>query len=441
MLHICPCSVLILTGGPGTGKTFVMALAVRLWLQQKRRVRLCAPTGRAAQRMAELIADVAEHAPELRSLEPPSTIHRLLEYIPRGPVGAAASGAAPSSDSTDDSTLSWSGRFKRDESNPLDVDALVVDEASMLDLPLAAALLRALPPDATLLIIGDPDQLPPVGPGSPLRDALRSGIVPAARLSALFRQGEGSLIAKAAMAVHHGVFPPLAPVTLQEGSPENGLLNSGALLNLKPRLGFDPHAQGFSARAATPAAAATALSAGCDALWVRLADDSGVYAAHDALEHLISTTLPQAGFDASRDLQVLIPMRKGPAGSAALCTVLAPMMNPRGGPAQRTLKVRTMEFAIGDRVLQMANDYDKEVFNGDLGTVRHLDTMKRELVVTFGDGKDVRYEGPQMDALAPAWAVTVHKAQGCEFPVVALLLDKGARRGGRGHMPLAPVLL
>ena len=436
--------VLILTGGPGTGKTFVMALAVRLWLAQRKRVQLCAPTGRAAQRMAELLAEVSRVAPELTSLPPPSTIHRLLEFTGHAEESAGGKGESGGKGEAppEEPASRFSERFKRNAENPLELDALVVDEASMLDLPLAAALLAAMPTGASLLIIGDPDQLPPVGPGAPLRDSIRSGLLPESRLTALFRQYEGSLIARASQAVHAGSFPPLAPVQFEEAEEGAGASALGALAaKLKPRLPWDPREASFSARAAAAVTPQLALRAGMDALWLRLPDSASSYGEEGAsplaepmrlLTRLVQETLPDQKFDPRKDLQVLVPMRKGPLGSAALCTSLAPLMNPRGEPgpgALPQLRSGSSVFALGDRVLQVVNDYEKEVFNGDLGEVVRVEVEARVLTVAYPNGSTVKYTGNELEALTPAWAITVHKAQGCEFPVVALLLD-------RAHGPL-----
>jgi hypothetical protein len=248
---------------------------------------------------------------------------------------AQADGASGSgSGGRDASALSWEGRFARNAQNFLDVDVLVVDEASMLDLPLSAALLSALPPSACLLIVGDADQLPPVGPGAVLRDALRSGALPAARLSAVFRQADGSLIIRAAHAVNDGRFPPLAPVSL--APPGDG---SDGTAPLAP-LPWDAFAEGFAPQVVrtVPALDALAPPASLDALWVRLPehragdssgsmhgggsgsdsdaeDADGGAAAHEdaalaALRQLITHTLPAAGFDPRKDLQARARVRK-----------------------------------------------------------------------------------------------------------------------------------
>ena len=437
--HAC----LLLTGGPGTGKSFVTALAVRYFAAAGKRVRLCAPTGRAAQRLAELLDDAARRgAPELTALDPPSTVHRLLEYdmAAEGGGGRAARGADRGADAA---TLSYDDAFARNAGNPLDLDVLIVDEASMLDLPLAAALLAALPPHAQLILVGDAGQLPPVGPGAVLRDALRAGTLPAARLDTVFRQAAGSLIIRAAHAVGGGAFPPLAPVLLSPPRQQPRAPDAAAALP------WDALAPGFAARDAPAVAIEAALARGLDALWVRLPEggsydrdapaspyddgpdaggDAGSTAASrpamEALSSLVTSVLPSLGLRPARDLQVITPMRRGPHGSAALCTALQPLLN--AGPVGAAVLQRGgVTFRGGDRVIHLVNDAAREVYNGDLGRVLSVDVAARRLVVDYGRAGaavHVSYEGPELDELAPAWAVTVHKAQGSEFPAVALLL-------------------
>ncbi len=313
---------------------------------------------------------------------------------------------------------------------------LVVDEASMLDLPLSAALLAALPPHCSLLIVGDADQLPPVGPGAVLRDALRSGALPAARLQAVFRQAAGSLIVRAAHAVNRGEFPPLAPVSLAAH------LQLDAEASALAPLPWDAFAEGFRPQGASPVAASVAVAppARLDALWVRLPEsgDGASDAVLAALQALVRHTLPAAGLDPRTQLQVITPMRRGPHGAGALCAALAPLLNPRSDFSANApeLSRGSTVYRIGDRVLQAVNDYTKEVFNGDLGTVRAVDVGARRVSVDFGRaaGGAVDYTGAELEALLPAWAVTVHKAQGSEFPAVVLLLNAGApRRAARAR--------
>ena len=518
----------IVTGGPGTGKSFVTAALVKLWRQRGASVRLCAPTGRAAQRLQELLtkqgmtclpapplgrpaawspdaeagsgsgsgsgggASAMFYTSDAHDAQPhivaaPSTVHRLLDFVPRGEGGrgsqggaldadgngvgnggGAADAAATDAGATDaGESLAYEGTFRRNAENPLDCDVLVVDEASMLDLPLAGALLRALPRHATLLLVGDQDQLLPVGPGCPLHDVLTSAVLPVVALTEVVRTAATSLIAASSSAILAGRLPPLAPVHVDE---EEQHVPIPGLKLPPPRLPWDATSPRFDAAAATPVAASLAIKAGLDALWVRLpesyaggADEFGggdATAAVTALQELISHTLPGLGFSPADDLQVLSPMRKAAAGSAALCNKLGPLLNPATAAGQPRVQHRSVAFSVGDRVLQTENDYNRGVFNGDLGVVTHVQPgtsgnaaganssrmgaqfgasgmsqpagRVKSITVKFdtggltsgGGSSGVQmYVGDELSQLVPAWAVTVHKAQGCEFPVVALVLS------------------
>ena len=516
----------VVTGGPGTGKSFVTAALVKLWRQRGASVRLCAPTGRAAQRLQELLtkqgmtclpapplgrppwaadSDAGReggsgsggasmfYTSETHDAQPhvvaaPSTVHRLLDFVPRGDKGRASqagvadgaedsgsSSAASAVDAADGPTdagesLAYEGTFRRNAENPLDCDVLVVDEASMLDLPLAGALLRALPRHATLLLVGDQDQLLPVGPGSPLHDVLASRVLPVVALTEVVRTAATSLIASSSAAILAGRLPPLAPVHVEEEEEHAPVSGLKGLKLPPPRLPWDATSPKFDAGAASPVAATLAIKAGLDALWVRLpesyaggsTDESGsgdASAAVAALQELIGFTLPGLGFTPADDLQVLSPMRKAAAGSAALCTKLGPLLNPPAAAGRPRVQHRSVVFSVGDRVLQTENDYTRGVFNGDLGVVTHVQPgtsgaapsasssrsgmpfggssmsqpgRVKSITVRFdtggltsaGGSSGVQvYTGDELSQLVPAWAVTVHKAQGCEFPVVALVLS------------------
>ena len=324
--------LLVLTGGPGVGKTTVLRTLLRILTAKRVRPLLCAPTGRAAKRLAEVTGLEAK------------TIHRLLEVNPRD------------------------GRFRRDERQPLDGDLVVVDEASMVDVPLMHALLRAVPPQAALLVVGDADQLPSVGPGQVLADVLASAAVPAARLTTVFRQAAASRIVGAAHQVNAGLQP--------ESTPEG--------------------------------------EAG-DFYVVHAAD--GAQAAERVLS-LVRDRIPRRFGLEAHDIQVLSPMNRGAAGAKALNAALQAALNPHGTPR---LERFGTTFAPGDKVMQIENDYDKEVYNGDVGRIASIDADAHAIVVDF-DGRAVTYEAAELDRLVLAYATTIHKAQGSEYPAVVVPL-------------------
>ncbi|MGP1386472.1 MAG: SF1B family DNA helicase RecD2 [Thainema sp.] len=328
--------VLILTGGPGCGKTFTTRTIVALWQAMGKRLLLAAPTGRAAQRLSEMTGKEAK------------TIHRLLEFDP--------------------SHLS----FQRHEANPLDTDAVVIDEASMLDLFLANALLKAIPAQAHLLLVGDIDQLPSVGPGNVLRDLIDSGCIPVVRLTQVFRQAQASQIVVNAHRINHGDFPQLESV-----SP-------------RPR---------------------------SDCLWLGAPEpEPGIQGMKDLIQELI----PTLGFNPVRDVQVLCPSRRGTMGTRNLNQVLQTWLNP-AHPQTAELNRGSQILRVGDRVLQQVNDYERDVFNGDLGTVVEIDAEEQAVKVQY-DQRWVTYDAADLNELTLAWAVTIHKSQGSEYPVVILPL-------------------
>ncbi|WP_250126637.1 ATP-dependent RecD-like DNA helicase [Chroococcidiopsis sp. CCMEE 29] len=326
--------VLILTGGPGTGKTFALRTIVALWKAMGKSIALASPTGRAAQRLSEMTGFEAK------------TIHRLLEFDPP--------------------TM----KFKRDLDHPIEAQAIVVDEASMLDLFLAHSLLKAIPPDAQLLLVGDIDQLPSVGPGNVLRDLIASKQVPVVRLTQVFRQAQASQIVSNAHRINSGQYPTLESVSLAPRS---------------------------------------------DCLWVNATEaEHGV----QGIRELLTDLIPRLGFDAARDVQVLCPMTRGEVGTRNLNAVLQELLNPPR-PDKGELIRGGMKLRVGDRVIQQVNDYNREVFNGDLGVISAIDTEEQEVTVQF-EGRFVTYDYADLNELALAWAVTIHKAQGSEYPVVIL---------------------
>ena len=324
--------VVVITGGPGTGKTTIVRLLLDIWEAKGLRVRLAAPTGRAARRM--------EEASGRRS----HTIHRLLEFSPR------------------------EGGFLRRPDNPLLADAVVIDEASMIDLPLAASLLAAMPPDGRLVLVGDIDQLPSVGPGRVLGDLIDSGVVPVIALDVVFRQDEAGLI----VANAHDI--------LRGRAPRSATVADGDFFIIERD---DPEA-----------AAKTVV-------------------------HLVSERIPKRwGFKPGDDVQVLVPMRKGSCGAGALNVALRGALNPQPTPALAE-STRPLQ---GDRVMQITNDYDKDVFNGDVGWVIGPGPQNKGLLVRYDDGREIAYAADEVDMLVPAYATTIHKSQGSEYEAVVIPL-------------------
>jgi exodeoxyribonuclease V alpha subunit len=331
--------VAVITGGPGTGKTTVMKAAVALWEEARLRVKLAAPTGRAAKRLAEATGRDA------------STVHRLLEWGQRGGWG-------------------------RDEARPVEADLVVVDEASMLDVRVARALVAAVRPGATLLLVGDVDQLPSVGPGQVLADVIASGVVPVARLTEIFRQAHGSRIVETAHEVLAGVEPRAVPAV----------------------------AGGAERR---------------EDLYVIPVEDA--VAARDRVVRLCRERIPRAfGLHPSRDIQVLTPMHRGDAGTESLNRALQEALNPERGERSLPRGARP-PLRVGDKVLQGRNDYDREVWNGDIGEVVEVDDEEGTVAVSF-DERRVDYEGEAVDQLELAYAVSIHKSQGSEYPAVVITL-------------------
>lgn len=329
--------LVVVTGGPGTGKTTLVHVLVRAAAMLNRKPTLAAPTGRAAKRLEQATGRAG------------STLHRLLEY--RYETG-----------------------FGRGPDNPLDTDLLVIDEVSMVDLPLMDATLGALPPDASLMLVGDADQLPPVGPGAVLRDTIESGVVPIVRLRDIYRQAAESLIVRNAHRVNAGQLPETAP------AGDGGELGTSDFYVVEEQ---DPER------------------------------------AREIVLRLVTERIPaRFGLDPLRDIQVLVPMHRGRCGVARLNAALQDALNP-GDAAARP---ETPVLRPGDRVMQLRNDYDREVFNGDIGRVEAVDGD--EVAVEFA-GRVIGYDRAALGDLTLAYATSVHKSQGSEYPaVVAVLLPE-----------------
>lgn len=325
--------ILIITGGPGVGKTTLVNSILLILRTRALGVTLCAPTGRAAKRLAESTGLEAK------------TIHRLLEYDPK------------------------SSGFKRTRDNPLATELLVIDESSMVDLVLMNRLLAAVPDRAGLLIVGDVDQLPSVGPGSVLADIIDSGLVPTVRLTEIFRQAATSRIITNAHRINRG---------------ERPLNAEGAALS--------------------------------DFYFIPGDTPEDI---HAKLIQVVTDRIPKRfRLDPIRDIQVLTPMNRGGLGSHSLNSELQAQLN---GQAQPKITRFGVTFSPGDKVIQTVNNYDKEVFNGDIGRIREIDAEEGELLIEF-DGRSVSYEFSELDEVQLAYATSIHKSQGSEYPAVVIPL-------------------
>jgi exodeoxyribonuclease V alpha subunit len=321
----------VITGGPGVGKTTIVNGIVKILQAKNCKVLMAAPTGRAAKRMSEATS------------APAQTIHRLLKYEPH------------------------EGGFTHNERHPLKGDIIIIDETSMLDIPLAYHLLKAIPLTASVVFVGDVDQLPSVGPGNFLRDLIDSDRVPVVRLTEIFRQAKNSFIITNAHLVNEGQMPVL-------DAPQES-----------------------------------------DFFFIAEEQPEKVLA---TIKTLCAERVPKKfGFDSMRDVQVLTPMHKGLCGSENLNRELQAALNPSGPHVQRFGRT----YRVGDRVMQIRNNYDKDVFNGDLGSVKRIDLIEQQVVVEV-DEREVPYEFTDMDELLPAYAISVHKSQGNEYPCVIVPL-------------------
>ena len=328
----CQQKMLVITGGPGVGKTTLVRSILEIFSAKKLKCVLAAPTGRAAKRLAETTGRTAK------------TIHRLLEFDP------------------------VTGEFKKNQQYPLKGDLFVLDETSMVDVVLGHQFFRAVPSDACVILVGDVDQLPSVGPGSVLGDLISSGVVPVVRLTEIFRQAAESQIVTAAYAINQGRLPKLTT------------------------------AEGLT-----------------DFYFVEADEPEAI---QDMVVRLVKERIPRRfGFAPKTDIQVLTPMNRAVLGARNLNQVLQTALNPSdGGPEVERFG---WTFRIGDRVIQTENDYDKDVFNGDLGVVEKINRVEQEMVVNF-EGRQVAYDFGDLDELSLAYVLSIHKSQGSEFPCVVI---------------------
>jgi exodeoxyribonuclease V alpha subunit len=332
--------VLVITGGPGTGKTTLITAVVRLFAAAGARVALCAPTGRAAKRLSEAAGREAR------------TIHRLLEWSAQA------------------------GGFQRNARSPIPCDILILDETSMVDAVLFSQLLAAVPSGCRLVLVGDSDQLPSVGPGAVLAEVIASGVVPVVSLTEIFRQAEASRIVVNAHRINSGLMP------------------------LEARAGAGAELHGAAAS---------------DFFFIEREDPESILS---TLRELVTVRIPRRfGLDPREDLQVLTPMRKGALGTGNLNRELQALLNPAGASVERG----GVSYRPGDRVMQLTNNYDSGVFNGDIGSVADVDEAARSVVARF-DEREVRYEWADLDQVGLSYACSIHKAQGSEFPAVVVVL-------------------
>ena len=322
--------VLVITGGPGTGKTTIINAILKIFKRLRLKILLAAPTGRAAKRMSEATGCGAK------------TIHRMLEYTP------------------------VKGGFQRDENNPLECNLLVVDEASMIDTLLMFSILKAVPPEAALILVGDVNQLPSVGAGNVLNDIIESGLVPVVTLTEIFRQAKESRIVINAHRINGGEMPFLK-------ADENG----------------------------------------SDFYFIEQDNPEKII---EIIRELVTERIPKRfSFDSFDDIQVLTPMHRGILGSSSLNAVLQEALNPGNALLVRGEK----NYKTGDKVMQVRNNYEKDVFNGDIGRVKSIDSGDQKIVVSF-DGRPVEYDFHELDDIILSYAVSVHKSQGSEYPAVVM---------------------
>ena len=327
--------LMVITGGPGVGKTSVIQSIIQVLKKESVKILLAAPTGRAAKRMTEATG------------LPSKTLHRLLETEGKG------------------------GRFQRNENNPLEGDLLIIDEVSMVDVPMLRSVLLALPKNMSLILVGDVDQLPSVGPGQVLKDLIESEKVPICRLSQIFRQAKTSHIITNAHCINQGKMPDLADKT-----------------------GIDTDF--YFVPAKTP-------------------EDC-----QQKILTMVKERIPKKfGFAPLTDIQVLTPMNRGGLGAQSLNPLLQQALNPKIATAACWVERFGTRFYVGDKIIQTTNNYDKDVFNGDGGVIQAIDSETKEVLIDF-DGREIHYDLDELDEIALAYALTIHKSQGSEYPVVVI---------------------
>lgn len=324
--------VSIITGGPGVGKTTLVNSILTVLCEKTREILLCAPTGRAAKRLSESTGFEAK------------TVHRLLEFDPK------------------------TFGFRRNETYPLAAEVLVVDEMSMVDLPMMHQLLKAIPDCCTVIFVGDVDQLPSVGPGAVLANLIESQVIPVVQLTEIFRQAKSSQIIVNAHRINKGHLPRL--------KYETGEISDFYFIEANSK----------------------------EEIQAKL------------LQVVLNRIPKRFGFDPIRQIQVLVPMNRGSLGVRSLNIELQKQLNPK---ASVQINRFGWTFSVGDKIIQTVNNYDKEVFNGDIGFITQIDLEESKLVIEF-EGRKVVYESDELDEIALAYATTIHKAQGSEYPAVVI---------------------
>lgn len=396
LIKVMSNKVSVITGGPGTGKTTLINSVIKILQNEKLqrseensrkqyckvRIKLAAPTGRAAKRLADSTRHYA------------TTIHRLLEFEPH------------------------TGGFKYNESRSLICDLLIIDESSMIDVHLMFALLKAVAVETTVIFVGDVDQIPSIGPGQVLKDIINSDAVSVTRLGKIFRQAANSNIVVNAHLVNKGVMPRLICGRYHISST---MMQANTVLGAGDALGLHHHTLALQNKGILADFLFYEVSDGQSVLH-NIADifkhDLPRIMENKVMRHASQNTL-NGTFDIKRDVQVLSPMQKGSAGVKAINIELQKILNPNA--STNYVEVFGQTYAVSDKVMQTENNYDKMVFNGDIGYIKSINREERVIVVDF-DGCEVEYEFHEMDQLALAYAVTIHKAQGSEYPVIVVVI-------------------